>query len=111
MIICNTDLLYKDSQAFYLSGTYCHKAGLRPPSCTTPQEPTIYTTVIFFGSLVFYLFGPMVFYFLVLWIWSTDSAQVLIKTEIISFSIHVLVKQNWLSPVSNFIIRSIMKFV
>ena len=26
-----------------LSGTYCHKASTRPPCCTTPLEPTIYT--------------------------------------------------------------------
>ena len=28
----------------WLSGTYCHKTGTRPPSCITPQEPTIYVT-------------------------------------------------------------------
>ena len=26
----------------FLSGTYCHKTGTRPPSCGTPQQPTIY---------------------------------------------------------------------
>ena len=31
-----------DSQALYLSGTYSHKTGARPPSCNTPQEPTKY---------------------------------------------------------------------
>ena len=30
-----------DLQASYLSGTYCHKTGTRPPSCPTPREPTI----------------------------------------------------------------------
>ena len=31
-----------DLQALYLSKTYCHKTGVRPPSCTTPREPSIY---------------------------------------------------------------------
>ena len=30
-----------DLQALYLNGTYFHKTGTRPPSCTMPQEPTI----------------------------------------------------------------------
>ena len=29
-------------QALYLSGTYCHKTGTRPPCCNTPREPTIH---------------------------------------------------------------------
>ena len=29
--------------ALYLSGTYCHKTGTKPPSCQTPQQPTIYS--------------------------------------------------------------------
>ena len=33
-----------DLQALYLSGTFCHKTGTRPPSCTMPQERTIYVT-------------------------------------------------------------------
>ena len=28
-------------QALSLSGTYSHKTGTRPPSCGTPQQPTI----------------------------------------------------------------------
>ena len=31
-----------DLQAFYLSGTYRHKTGTRPPSCQTPRQPTKY---------------------------------------------------------------------
>ena len=31
-----------DSQAFYLSGTYCHMTGTRPSGCVTPQQPTMY---------------------------------------------------------------------
>ena len=34
----NTDL-----QALYLSGTYCHKTCIRPPSCVIPRQPTINT--------------------------------------------------------------------
>ena len=30
----------RDQLALYLSGTYCHKAGTRPPSCVTPWQPT-----------------------------------------------------------------------
>ena len=26
----------------FISGTYSHKTGTRPPSCVTPQRPTIY---------------------------------------------------------------------
>ena len=33
-----------DLQAFYLSGTYRHKIGTRPPSCQAPQQQTIYVT-------------------------------------------------------------------
>ena len=29
-----------DLQALYLSGTYCHRTGTRPPSCTKPRKPT-----------------------------------------------------------------------
>ena len=36
-LVNKTDLL-----ALYLSWTYCHKTGTRPPSCVTPQQPTIY---------------------------------------------------------------------
>ena len=43
---CKTDL-----QALYLSGTYCHKTGKRPPRCTTPQEPTKY----YYSSPVIFL--------------------------------------------------------
>ena len=32
-----------DLEALYLSGTYCHKTGTRPPSCQAPRQPTIYT--------------------------------------------------------------------
>ena len=32
----------RDLLALYLSGTYCHKTGTRPPSCATPPQPTIY---------------------------------------------------------------------
>ena len=31
--------------ALYLSGTYCHKTGTRLPSCVTPRQLTIYTTM------------------------------------------------------------------
>ena len=31
--------------ALYLSGTYCHKTGTRTPSCGSPRQPTIYTTM------------------------------------------------------------------
>ena len=31
-----------DLQALHLNGTYCHKTGIRPPSCQTPRQPTIY---------------------------------------------------------------------
>ena len=31
-----------DSQALYLSETYCHKTGTRPPSCAKPRQLTIY---------------------------------------------------------------------
>ena len=34
-----TDLL-----ALYLSGTYCHKIGIRTPSCQTPLQLTIFGT-------------------------------------------------------------------
>ena len=34
----------RDLQTLYLSGTYCHKTSNRPPSCVTPQQPTIYTS-------------------------------------------------------------------
>ena len=32
----------RDLRALYLSGTYCHMTGTRPPSCGTLQQPTIY---------------------------------------------------------------------
>ena len=35
-----TDLL-----ALYLSGTYCHTTGTRPPSCFTPRQPTIHPII------------------------------------------------------------------
>ena len=35
-------LTISDFQALYLSGTYCHETGIRPPSCKMPREPTIY---------------------------------------------------------------------
>ena len=31
----------RDLLALYLSGTYCHKTGTRPPSCVAPRQPTI----------------------------------------------------------------------
>ena len=34
--------MYFNLQALYLSGTYCHKSGTRPPSCQTPRQSTIY---------------------------------------------------------------------
>ena len=36
--------------AFYLSGTYCHKTGTRPPSCVAPQQWTIYVKMKMFGE-------------------------------------------------------------
>ena len=30
--------LISDLQALYLSGTYCHKTGIRPPSCVIPPQ-------------------------------------------------------------------------
>ena len=30
--------------ALYLSGTYCHKTGIRPSSCVTLRQLTIYVT-------------------------------------------------------------------
>ena len=33
-----------DLHAFYLSGIYCHKTGILPPSCQSPRQPTIYVT-------------------------------------------------------------------
>ena len=33
-----------DLQALYLSGTYCHKTGTRPPSCQAPRQTTINVT-------------------------------------------------------------------
>ena len=32
----------RDLLALYLSWTYCHKNGTRPPSCVTPRQLTIY---------------------------------------------------------------------
>ena len=32
-----------DLQALYLSGTYCHRTGTRPPICAKPRQPTMYT--------------------------------------------------------------------
>ena len=37
-----TNDLKTDLQALYLSGSYCHKTGIRSPSCNTPRDPTIY---------------------------------------------------------------------
>ena len=33
----------RDLLALYLSGTYCHRTDMRPPSCVTPRQPTIHT--------------------------------------------------------------------
>ena len=35
----------RDFQALYLSRTDCNKTGTRPPSCVTPQQPTISTGI------------------------------------------------------------------
>ena len=32
----------KQTYKLYLSRTYCHTTGTRPPSCTTPREITMY---------------------------------------------------------------------
>ena len=41
-----------DFKALYLSETYCHMTGTRPPSCNTPREPTIYILLLF-GMVIF----------------------------------------------------------
>ena len=43
----------RDLLAVYLSGTYCHKTSTRPPSCATPQQPTIYLSGWVFLSTPF----------------------------------------------------------
>ena len=44
-----------DLQTLYFSGTYCHKTGTRPPSCTTPWQMCIRGS--FLGSShVYYLY-------------------------------------------------------
>ena len=35
----------RDLLALYLSVTYCHRTGTRPPSYITPQQPTMYAYV------------------------------------------------------------------
>ena len=40
-----------DLQALYLSGTYCHKTGTRPPSCGTPWQPIIAVLFLFLSKL------------------------------------------------------------
>ena len=37
-LVNKTDLI-----DLFLSGTYCHKTGTRPPSCITPRKPTIHS--------------------------------------------------------------------
>ena len=32
-------------QALYLSGTYSHKTGTRPPSCNASRQPTIHASL------------------------------------------------------------------
>ena len=32
----------RDLHSLYLSGTYHHKKGIRPPSCVAPRQPTLY---------------------------------------------------------------------
>ena len=41
---------YMDLLALNLSETYRHKTGTRPPSCQTPQQPTIYVNSPHFSS-------------------------------------------------------------
>ena len=41
-----------DLLALYLSGTDCHKTGTRPPSCTTPRQPTINVTPNYIGKAI-----------------------------------------------------------
>ena len=36
----------RDLQALYLSGTYRHKTGIRPPSCAIPRRLTRYAVKI-----------------------------------------------------------------
>ena len=46
----------RDLLALYLSGTYCHKSGTRPPSSVTPWQLTIYRSLslIFWWHKLFY---------------------------------------------------------
>ena len=37
----------KDLLASYLSGTFWHKPSTRPPSCITPQQPTMYVCIFY----------------------------------------------------------------
>ena len=41
-----------DLLALYLSETNCHKTSTRPPSCWTPQQPTINESSIIFCRLL-----------------------------------------------------------
>ena len=47
--------------ALYLSGTYCHKNGTRPPSCVTPRQTTIYSSPVIQVSLMAMMGGIPVF--------------------------------------------------
>ena len=50
-LVDKTDLL-----PLYLSGTYCHKTGTRPPSCQVPLQLTIYVTRFPYETFLSFLF-------------------------------------------------------
>ena len=48
LILTSGNLLVNktDLQALYLSGTYCHRIGTRPPNCNASQELTMYLETV-----------------------------------------------------------------
>ena len=45
IIISDGEKVDKTVSLYQFSGTYCHKTGTRPPSCSTPRQPTIYSLI------------------------------------------------------------------